>query len=101
MGRKRSWRLLLCAAVLAAVLLLFSGWMQRFAREDRERQKEALEKALHRNVLLCYTLEGRYPETLDYLLENYPLSYDQEVFVIDYRLQGGNILPEIVILEIS
>ena len=99
-GKKRSG-LLLSVLALALVLTLFCGWLRYFAREDRARQREALEKALQRNVLLCYTLEGRYPDTLEELLEKYPLTYDQEVFVIDYRLQGGNILPEIVILEIS
>ena len=99
-GKKRSG-LLLSALALALMLLLFCIWLRHFAREDRARQREALEKALQRNVLLCYTLEGHYPDTLEELLEKYPLTYDQEVFVIDYRLQGGNILPEIVILEIS
>ena len=33
------------------------------------------------------------------LLEKYPLAYDRSRFVIDYRLHGGNILPDITILE--
>ena len=49
--------------------------------------------------MLCYSLEGSYPATLEQLLEKYPLTYDRQRFTVDYRLQGSNILPQITILE--
>ena len=83
---------------LLAMALIFGA--ARGLREDAlRRQRDALEEALNKNLLLCYSLEGRYPATVEELLEKYPLAYDRSRFVINYRLQGGNILPDITILE--
>lgn len=83
--------------LLAAVLIL--GFLGELREDGIRRQRQALEDALGKSLLLCYSLEGRYPDTLEELLEKYPLAYDRDRFVIDYRLQGGNILPDITILE--
>ena len=37
--------------------------------------------------------------SLEELLEKYPLAYDRERFTVDYRFLGGNLLPDITILE--
>lgn len=89
------------AAAFLLVLILLGSWLGSFGRENTRRQHEALERALNRNLLLCYSLEGRYPDTLEELLEKYPLRYDREQFHIDYRPLGGNLLPDITILEIQ
>ena len=87
----------LAGFLLAMALIL--GAARSLEADALRRQREALEEALGKSLLLCYSLEGRYPATLEGLLEKCPLAYDRERFVIDYRLQGGNILPDITILE--
>ena len=87
----------LAGFLLATVLIL--GAARSLEADALRRQREALEEALGKSLLLCYSLEGRYPATLEELLEKCPLAYDRERFVIDYRLQGGNLLPDITILE--
>ena len=83
---------------LLAMALLFGA--VRGLREDAVRQqRQALEEAISKSLLLCYSLEGRYPDTVEELTEKYRLVYDRDRFVIDYRLQGGNLLPDITILE--
>ena len=83
--------------LLAIVLIL--GSVRTLRESGIRQQRQALEEALSKSLLLCYSLEGRYPDTIEELLERYPLAYDRDRFVIDYRLQGGNILPDITILE--
>ena len=83
---------------LLAIVLLF-GAVRELRQDGIRRQRQALEEALSKSLLLCYSLDGRYPDTIEELLEKFPLIYDRERFVIDYRLQGGNILPDITILE--
>ena len=83
--------------LLAIVLIL--GSVRTLRESGIRQQRQALEEALSKSLLLCYSLEGRYPDTVEELLERYPLAYDRSRFVIDYRLQGGNILPDITILE--
>ena len=83
---------------LLAMALVF-GTVRGLREQGLRQQRQALEEALSKSLLLCYSLEGRYPDTVEELLERYPLVYDRSRFVIDYRLQGGNILPDITILE--
>ena len=44
-------------------------------------------------------MEGAYPESLEYLKENYGLIYDEDLFFVDYKVEGSNILPDITIIE--
>lgn len=91
--------LTLSAAVFVLVVLLVLGWIGDIRQDSIRRQREALELALNRSLMLCYCLDGGYPATLEELLEKYPLGYNHDLFTVDYRLQGSNILPEITILE--
>ena len=101
MKPKRLAMLLLSLLVFALVLSLLALWVEDFAASSRRQQREALESALNRSLLLCYALEGRYPDSLADLRQDYPLSYDETVFYVDYRPMGGNLMPDITILELS
>lgn len=91
--------LLLSAVLFLGVFALFSGGVSVFSRQTRARQRQALEDALYRSILTCYALEGHYPQSLDYIRENYHLTYNEELFFVDYRVLGENILPDVTILE--
>ena len=67
--------------------------------ENSVRNREVLEKALNRNISQCYALEGMYPPSLDYLIDNYGLTYDSEHYFIDYRFIGSNLRPDVTIIE--
>lgn len=99
MKKQISTALTVSITVFALVIVLLCGWIRDIRLGSLRRQREALELALNRSLMLCYCLEGAYPETLEELLEKYPLGFDHSIFTIDYRLQGSNILPEITILE--
>ena len=47
----------------------------------------------------CYAIEGSYPESLQYLKDNYGLTYDEEKYFIDYQVLGSNILPDVTIID--
>ncbi len=86
-------------AGFVAILLVFLLSLESMSDSTARRQRESLEKALSRCVTYCYAVEGAYPESLAYMKEYYGLSYDEGRFFVDYRYQGGNILPDITILE--
>ena len=46
-----------------------------------------------------YTLEGRYPETLQELKDTCGIQYDTALFFVDYQIAGANILPDITVIE--
>jgi len=81
------------------ILVLFIQGISSLSDSTRKRQRESLEKAIMRSITYCYTVEGAYPESLDYLKDNYGLFYDEDLFFVDYRISGSNILPDVTIIE--
>lgn len=81
------------------IFFLFIEGVSSFSSDTKRRQKESLENAITRDITYCYAVEGSYPESLDYLKENYGLTYDEDLFFVDYRVSGSNILPDVTIIE--
>ncbi len=78
--------------------LICSGF-QSISKSTRQQEKDSLEKALRRGILECYALEGRYPESLTYLVEHYHIFYDDDQFDIKYEVIASNMMPNITIIE--
>lgn len=94
-----SSKILLSVCVFILILFLFVQGITSLSDSTRERQRESLENAIMRNVTYCYTVEGAYPESLEYLKNNYGLVYDEDLFFVDYHISGSNVLPDITIIE--
>lgn len=86
-----------CAFFL--IVFLFIQGISSFSEGTKRRQKESLENALNRDIVYCYSVEGAYPQSLDYLKENYGLTYDENLFFVDYHVSGSNIFPDVTIIE--
>lgn len=61
--------------------------------------KEFLETAIEHDITHCYAVEGKYPPSIQYLEDNYGLTYNKENYLIDYTIVGANIRPTVMILE--
>lgn len=85
--------------LFAVILFCFSLGIRSLSADTDRRARESLETALNRSITWCYALEGAYPESLDYLVEHYGLTYDHDRFFVDYRIAGANIYPDVTILE--
>ena len=101
MKKKKSglWYRILFPTIVLCILLYFltavSNLDQGMAQED----KKQLENALTRAAVSCYAIEGSYPPSAEYLVENYRISYDMERYVIKYELYASNLMPSITVLE--
>lgn len=87
---------------LAFFLLLFSICsfaLQKITTKTEEEECFALQQAIQKSVAHFYAIEGHYPESLDYLKEEYSISYDTDKYFIDYQIWGENIFPEITIIQ--
>lgn len=96
-GRKLS----LSVFLLIALLFLFIQGIGVISARSEEEQKRSLEEAIHRNIVHCYTENGFYPESLDYLLRNYPIFYDKSRYVIHYQPVASNLMPDVTVTERS
>ena len=81
------------------VLLLFSRSISAFSEQSSAHQKNRLEEAVHKSIVTCYIQNGFYPESLDYLLSHYPVSYDEKRYIIHYQPVAANLMPDVTILE--
>ena len=86
---------LLLAVVFIVVFFLLTSSVDT---TTVERQKDSLSDALNRDILHCYAVEGYYPPSLDYLKEHYGLTYDEDLFFVDYQPVASNMRPEVTIL---
>ena len=85
--------------LLVLVLGFFALFADSFSRSNLEHEKTILSNALNRTITQCYALEGTYPYSLSYLEEHYGLTYNKDHFFIDYRYIGGNLRPDVIIIE--
>lgn len=92
-------KIVISVAIFLAILIFFMQGITSFTDSTVERQRESLENAIMRNITYCYTVEGAYPESLDVLKEKYGLTYDEDLFYVDYKVSGANILPDVTIIE--
>jgi len=82
------------AVVVVCVLLVYFG-LSSLGQTQSGEQIKVSEDAIVRAAVQCYALESRFPESLDYLEQNYGLALDREHYVYHYRAIGSNLMPEI------
>lgn len=83
---------------IVAISVVFIGGISSAAGSSRDEAKIVAEDSIHRAVLSCYALEGRYPATFEYLRDNYGLNIDENKYIIHYDVFGSNIMPNITVL---
>ena len=96
--RCRSYGPMAAAAAMAAALIFFYGAVSGVAGDTRQREKENLEHALEHAVILCYSLEGVYPDSLEYLKEHYGIRWRKDEFRVDFEWIGSNLPPDITVI---
>lgn len=81
------------------LLFLFLNGIQSVSDTTLDKQQTSLETALQRSITQCYAVEGTYPPTLEYLIAHYGLTYNPDLFLIDYEYYGSNLLPDVTVLR--
>ena len=98
---KKDKRIILSfAAPLLAVcvLICFIAAVSNLGGDRVLEEKARLEEALARAAVSCYAIEGAYPPTLDYLVENYGVRINEKHFTVMYELYASNLMPDITVI---
>ena len=98
--KNKPYGFLLYIAVFLLVIVLFCFAADSIASGTSDEQMDYLENAVRRKAVYCYSVEGAYPESVEYIEQNYGLSYDKDSFYIGYRLQASNLMPDITVIDI-
>ena len=74
--------------------------LQQTEASSRAEAMRILEDSIRRAVVTCYAIEGRYPESIAYIEENYNIHVDRDKFVVHYQIFATNIMPDIMVIEL-
>lgn len=85
-------------AFFFVLFVVFIRGINSVSETTQAKQKESLETALEHSVAQCYAVEGSYPADLDYLIDHYGLTYDHDLFMVNYTFYGSNVYPEYIVL---
>jgi hypothetical protein len=85
--------------ILVVVVGVFFTGVAQISQSTIDKQEESLHTAIERDIVQCYSIEGIYPPSLEYLEEHYALVYDKDIFFVDYRPIASNIYPDVTILR--
>ena len=67
----------------------------------QDNQTDFLADAVRRAAVQSYALEGRFPDNLAYLENNYGLIIDHKRFAVYYEPMGDNLLPQIRVIAFN
>lgn len=81
------------------VFSFFISALRGLSKDTIDRQEQSLTLAVNRAIVSCYCVEGTYPPSLDYLLSHYGITYNKDLFFIDYQAIGSNIYPDVTIIR--
>lgn len=87
---------LAAAAVLLLIVLMMSG---RASAEGTEDSMKSITDTIMQRALQCYVIEGAYPQSLEYLEENYGLTVNHADYLIIYTPFAENLPPEVKVLD--
>lgn len=91
----RLFTILLLLLLVGGLVISLDSIQERLDKEGEKRLYNAIQKA----AITCYSVEGRYPASLEYLVENYGVIVDSNKYHVYYETFGSNVQPEIKIYQ--
>ena len=92
---------LISAGMFLVVFVVFLYAVSKASEGSVQEQQKNLSDAVDRAIIQCYVTEGRYPESFEYLKNNYGIIYDDELFRVDYVIYGSNMKPDVTIIKLQ
>ncbi len=86
---KKILKVFLIVVMLIITLYGFNNTAVFSSEEDLSR----IEETIRRLSLKCYSIEGRYPQDIQYLKDNYGLLLNDDDYQVIYYYQADNLEP--------
>ena len=84
---------------LSIIVFIVMG-LHRTEVASRTEGLRILEDSIRRAVVMSYAVEGRFPESLEYIEQNFGIHIDRTRYVVHYSVFAPNIFPEIVVIQL-
>lgn len=83
----------LIISVVIVIIIIMA--IDRADRSMYEEDINRINKSINMAAINCYSIEGSYPDSLDYLIDNYGLIIDSDKYNVFYEVQASNISPTV------
>ncbi len=91
---------IIAAAVLfAALMLWFTAALSDTAEASERTELDSVKRSVENGISLCYSIEGAYPESLEYLTSGYGVVYDRDKYIVHYECFASNIRPAVTVIR--
>lgn len=96
---KRRRRLNVVVGVVALVLVVGLVIFGVKSMEESTQQQGAasIRETVLSSAVQCCAIEGAYPQTLQYLIDNYGLTVNEDDYAITYEAFASNVMPSVVV----
>lgn len=97
---KRRRRLNVAIGIIALILVVGLVAFGVVAMEESTRQQGAasIRETILSSALQCCAIEGAYPQSLQYLVDNYGLAINEDDYSITYEAFASNVMPSVVVV---
>ena len=90
--------------IVVAIFALMISWVVvlsgKSSEMTAENSKIAVKEQIGKTIRLCYSIEGIYPPSIEYLKDNYGLIIDERYFV-HYEIFADNIMPQYEVYDME
>ena len=91
---------IICLIFISFLFVFYYAIDGVYVTGDRE-GAEITERSLKNAAVTCYAIEGRYPEDIGYLIENYNTFIDTERYLVHYAAIAPNLMPDIKVIPVN
>lgn len=85
--------------LLLALFLVIALWVGSgvLTTQSRDQGAENVKEAILESSMQCFAIEGAYPQSLNYLKQNYGLSINEAAYFVTYETFASNVLPSVTV----
>lgn len=85
--------------IMATISVWFVVSIDKLSTQMESEELERLEVSINKAMITCYSIEGFYPNSVDYLVDNYGIIINDEKYYIHYSTFASNMKPVVRIIK--
>ena len=97
--KPRQRKVPLASLLLAVPVVAVAAAAGQVSRDMDAQAAAALKDSVVQAAVQCYAVEGAYPESVDYLEQNYGLYINHKRYIVSYSAFASNVMPDVQVLE--
>ena len=101
--KKTSWdiikSIMLPVLFTAIIIGIISYGLRQTGESSGAEGLAILEDSIRRAVVTAYAIEGRYPDSLQHIEDNFNIHIDRNRYIVHYRVFATNLMPDIMVFE--